>query len=623
MTYGYMGKVLHVDLTSGLINIENPPELFYRTYFGGRGFVAHWLLKEVPPGTDPLGPENRLVFATGVLTGLPFGGSGRQGVGVKSPLTGGYGEAEGGGFWGAELKRAGFDAIVVKGQAPRPVYLWVHDDEAELRDATHLWGGTTGETWRAICEELGDSHVRVTAIGPAGENLVRYAAVIFDLSHAAGRSGIGAVMGSKNLKAIAVRGTQKPEVADPETMNRIARWLIKNYRQLLGDFPEHGTAVGAPALSAAGAMPTRNFSAGSFEEVEAIGGRAMSATILTERDTCFACPVRCKRVVEVKEPHNVDPMYGGPEYETVAALGSLCGVGDLKAIAKANEICNAASLDTISSGATIALAMNCFEAGIIDKKDTEGLELRFGNAEAMLEVLQQIVRREGFGALLAEGVKRVSEKWGPEAQELAYHVKGKELPMHDPRMTQQRGIGFAVCPSGADHLFAWPDQFFHQEGPNLDRFKALGILEPQPLYELSEKKVRNFVYSQLLSSFLNCAMACFHLPYQIEHWVDLTRAATGWNSSAWEILKVGERAVNLARVYNIREGFGPDEDVYPEIFFKPSVSGALKGVAVDEEQARQAIKTYYSMMGWDENGVPSRGKLEELNVGWVADLLEE
>ncbi|TEU14293.1 MAG: aldehyde ferredoxin oxidoreductase, partial [Anaerolineales bacterium] len=336
---GYTGKVLRVDLSSGTIEIEEPAADFYRRYLGGNGFVAYYLLKEMPAGADPLGPDNLLIFAGGPMTGIPIAGSGRNAVGAKSPLTNGYGEADVGGFFGAEMRRAGFDAIVVRGKSPTPVYLWVHDGEAEIRPADHLWGTTTLECQEAVRSELGESRARLAMIGPGGEKMVRYACVINDLKHAAGRSGMGAVMGSKNLKCVAARGKAAVPVADAEGIKELARWMRENWKEKLWDMHELGTSGGLTGLSETGRLPTRNFQDGQFDGAEKIGGEAMRDTILIDRGGCFACPVRCKRVVEVDDDeYQVDPEYGGPEYETLGALGSNCGVDDLRAVAKANEL---------------------------------------------------------------------------------------------------------------------------------------------------------------------------------------------------------------------------------------------------------------------------------------------
>lgn len=622
MQHGLSGRILRADLSTGRLWNEEPEEDFYRRYFGGRCVIAYFLLREVPAGIDAFDPENRLVFAAGPVTGAPVAGAGRNSVGAKSPLTGGFGEAEGGGFFGAELKRAGFDAIVIQGRAERPVYLWLHDGEAEIRDASALWGMDTGESQAAIRQELGDDRVRTAQIGPAGERLVRYACVINDLKHAAGRTGLGAVMGSKNLKAVAVRGTLPFSMAEPERVQARAKWLAENVMNKARGLYDLGTASGLLYLNRSGGLPTRNFQQGTFEGADRISGEAMRDSILVDRGNCFACPVRCKRVVSLGEPFNVEPRYGGPEYETLASLGSNCGIDDLKAVAKANELCNRYGLDTISTGTTIAFAMECFEKGLLSERDTDGVALRFGNAEAMLQAVETTARREGFGDVLAEGVLRAASRIGGAASGLAMHVKGQELPMHEPRFKQGMGMGYAVSPVGADHLQSIHDDGYRKPGPGLDEAKALGILDPLASDDLSSSKVRLFTYRQYWESLRNCLVMCMFVPFDYDDTVELVRGVTGWNSTLWELLKVGERGATMARVFNVREGLGAEDDRLPDRFGQPFESGPLQGVAVDRNKMATAIADYYGMMGWDERGVPRPEKLRELSLDWAIDQLK-
>lgn len=619
MALGYTGRILRVDLADRRLAIEEPPDTFYRRYFGGRNVVAHYLLSEVPADADPLGPENRLVFAGGVLTGLPFGGSGRNSVGAKSPLTGGYGDAEAGGYWGAALKQAGFDAVVVQGRADRPVYLWIRDGQAELRDARHLWGLPIRESQAALRAELGDRGVRTAQIGPGGESLSRLACVVNDLKHAAGRCGLGAVMGSKRLKAIAVVGRGEPAMAQPERIKATGRWISRAYKDLCWSLHDLGTAGGLLSLNDAGGLPTRNFREGVFEGAVSICGETLRDTILVGRGTCFACPIRCKREVRVEGEHGVDPLYGGPEYETLGALGSNCGVDDLAAIAKANELCNAYTLDTIGVGAAISFAMECFERGLLTTRDTDGLELRFGNAAAVVRLVEQMGRREGFGALLADGVRRAAEQIGGQAPELAMESKGQELPMHEPRFKQGMGLGYAVSITGADHAHNIHDSGYTRE-VGITSLKGFGILEPLPSEDLSPRKVRLLVEQTKWRSFLNCAVICLKLPYDQERMVDLVNAATGWNTTVYEMMRAGERGMTLARLFNARQGLTLKDDTLPNRCFEPMPSGPLEGQAIDRERFEQGKRLYYGMMGWDaETGYPTAVKLHELDLGWLPE----
>ncbi|MBA7512514.1 hypothetical protein ES705_04519 [subsurface metagenome] len=614
MSYGYNGQILRVDLSRGAISADAVDELFCRKYLGGAGFISYFLLKELQPGIDPLGPENKLIFALGPVTGVPLPGNGRNCVGAKSPLTGGYAKSEVGGFWGAELKHAGYDAIIVEGKAEKPVYLWIHDGEVSIRDASHLWGMKTKETEQTIRTELGDSLIRVAGIGPGGENLVRFACIMNGLKDAAGRGGMGAVMGSKNLKAIAVRGHRRPRVAEPERIKGFRQWVLDNPQRWAWAH-ELGTGAAMEAGVADGNIPVRNFLDGEFPEIAKISAEAVRDTIRIKMEGCYACPVRCKKVVKVDEPYSVDPAYGGPEYETLAAIGSNCGVSDLKAIAKGNELCGAYSLDTISTGGVVALAMECFENGLLTTKDTDGIELTFGNAEAMLKTIELIAKREGIGDLLAEGTARAAQKIGKGAVEFAMQVKGLEIPMHDPRVKAALGLGYAVNPNGADHCANLHDTMLAQPGPFLDRLKPLGILEPLPADDLGPHKVNMFRDVHLSRIALDCLVLCLFLPYDVNQTVDILSAVTGWKTSTTEMLRVAERTMTMARLFNIREGLSAADDKLPNRFFQPKRNGVLSTKFYDPEQLEKAKSYYYTLMGWDaKTGIPTPEKLQELGI---------
>jgi aldehyde:ferredoxin oxidoreductase len=628
MHYGYTGKILKVDLSRRQVEIEERDDAFYRRYLGGRALAIHYLLNEMAAGADPLGPQNLLIFAPGVLTGAAVSGQGRNGVAAKSPLTGGLGSSEGGGHWAYELKRAGFDAVVVRGQASSPVYLWVKDGQAAIRDAEHLWGLTVGDCEDAMRDELGDGAIRTTLIGPAGENLVRYAAVANDRNHFAGRTGLGAVMGSKRLKGIAVRSTpgqSQVKLADPASVREVAHWLGSNLDRVAGLY-DTGTAGGVRNLSADGGLPTWNFQAGHFDGDDKINGHVMRDTILIGRDTCAACAVRCKRVVEVGEPYNVDPRYGGPEYESLAALGSCTGVDDLLVLAKANEMCAAYGLDTISTGVSVAFAMECFENGLLTEADTGGLALRWGDGALLLRLIEQVARREGFGDSLAEGVARMAARIGQGAEAFALHVKGQELPMHEPRLKHALGVGYALSPTGADHMHNFHDTLYRTEGSPLDKLRAFDPdLQPMAATALNEDKMRLYFYHVNYRHFLDSAVMCMFLPYTPEQMVTLVNAATGWDIDLAEIQAIGRRAVTLSRVFNLREGFTAADDTLPRRFFAPFLEGQARRTApLDEAAFEEAKRTYYRMMGWDqEAGVPSLETLKELDVAWAAEHLPD
>ena len=454
MPFGYNGKILHVDLTQGTWRIEEPDEKWYRTYMGGSNFISYYLLKELPAGIDPLSAENILVFACSVVTGAPLSGFNRYTVGAKSPLTGGFAETEAGGYWGPEFKFAGFDALIVHGRAAKPVYLWIKDGAVEIRDAAGLWGLDNWQTLERLEAELEDTRIRVVSIGPAGERLVRYACLQNDLEHYNGRTGMGAVMGSKNLKAVAVRGTQKLQMADPDKVKEIARWhneRIKTHPPNVG-LTKFGTSGLVKGINDGGFLPTRNFKEGVFEGAEKLAAPAYHETIFHSNSTCWACAVRCKRRVELAhDKYPLDRRFGGAEYEALAALGSMLAIDNLPAVARGNQICNLQGIDVVSTGAVIAFAMECFENGILTEADTGGRTLRYGDADAMIWLIEQIANRSGLGDVLAEGVKRASDKIGRGSEKFALHIKGQELAFHDGRGKTGMAMGFALSHRCGSH----------------------------------------------------------------------------------------------------------------------------------------------------------------------------
>jgi len=623
MSKGYNRKILRIDLTDKKIEVEEPDDFIYRNYLGGAGLSAYYILRELPKGIDPLSPDNMLVIMCSVITGAPIPGASRFTVAGKSPLTNAYGESEAGGWWGPELKQAGYDGIIIKGKSPKPVYIWINDGEVEIKDATKLWGMFTGDSQSAIKEELGDDKVRVLQIGPGGEKLVRYACITNNLKHFNGRTGMGAVMGSKNLKAIAVKGTKKIDMADEESAKNVLKWLRENYVYRPHDMHDEGTARLVPALSEGGILPTRNFRDGAFEKAIDISGTRMKETILVKRGTCYACSVACKREVEVNDGKYVATKeYGGPEYETVASLGSLCGVGDLNAIAMGNEICNKYTIDTISTGVAIAFAMECYENGILTKDDTNGIDLRFGNASAMVKMTEMIGKREGLGDILAEGVMRASKKIGKGSEKYALHVKGQELPMHEPRGKRSLVYAYSLSPTGADHMEAPHDVFFELANAENHALSPLGLTESVDTLDMGPKKIKAFIYAKQLDDFYNSIGMCDFVgapigPFSISKIVEYIRAVTGWDTSLWELLKVGERANNMMRVFNNREGFTKDDDTLPQRIFEELENGALKGEKIDKAMFEEMRALYYQMQGWDENGHPTKAKLAELGLEWL------
>jgi len=575
--YGSWGRILRVDLTKGTTSVEEMDEATFRRRPGGRALIAHYLLRELPKGADPLGPENVLVFAMGVLTGTPLSGASRHAVGAKSPLSNGFGEAEVGGFWGAELKRAGWDGIVVKGAAPSPVYLYIKDDVVEIREATDLWGLEIMDTEDRLKAQVGERLARVCEIGPAGEKLVRFAGIVNDYKDIAGRAGLGAVMGSKKLKAVVVRGSKNVPLADAAKVKEVARWVADTLQENHWAFHNFGTGMGLDGYTQVGGMAVRNYEGGAFEHAADISAEALvEKGYRIKMEACWACSVRCKKVVKLEQPYQIDPKYGGPEFESIAAMGSHCGVGDLAAIAKANERCNALGMDTISFGATVAWVMDLRRRGILPDATLGGEPVEFGNAKAVVAAADAIAHRQGLGDVLAEGSARAAETLG--GTELLTTVKGLEIAMHDPRQRTEYGkqvrISYSTSPTGGDHMNS----------------------------NLPSRSARNTVGM------------CFFLKYDDPKLTDIVNAVTGWGLTPAQLGEIGETGLALARLFNIREGLGPADDRLPEQSMKPHVSGVLSKVRLDPDDLREQIVAYYRARGWDDEGVPLPETLARLEI---------
>ena len=629
MPNGYNGKILHVDLTEGMLTIEEPNEAFYRKYMGGSAMGLHYILREMPKGADPLGPENVLTLMAGVTTGAPISGQSRLNANAKSPISGGIGDSQSGGFFPAELKFAGFDGIVIKGKSEKPVYLLIQDGSFELRDAAHLMGKTTGEVDDILHHEV-DSQAEILQHGPAAENGVLFSSLVSMANRNNGRTGMGLVMASKNLKAVVARGKKKVNLANPQTL--VA--LNKTGPKILPDNPDmpglaaEGTATVVIFQNTIGSLPTHNYSEGQFEHCEDISGARMVETILKERDTCYACVVRCKRVVDVKlGKYRAEPRYGGPEYETLGTFGSYCDISDIEAIAQANQMCNEYGVDTIAAGATIAFAMECFEKGVITKEQTNGLELKFGDPDAMLRALEMLLNAEGeFGKNLGQGSERAAEIWGNGAEEYLITVKGSEAPAHMPQAKRSLGLIYAVNPFGADHQSSEHDPYY-EEGVadlNLNRLKLIGLSEPQPGYSLTPEKVRFAYLTQVFYSLLDSAELCQFVYgpawtlYGPAETADMIRAVTGWDVTVEELMTVGERRLNLLRVFNAREGLDRKQDTLPKKFFKTlGGAGPTAGMALTHEEIEVAKDEYYKLAGWTDQGVPTPQTLERLDIAWA------
>jgi aldehyde:ferredoxin oxidoreductase len=631
MSSPFTRRILHADLSSGRLTMETPPESFYRAYLGGSAMGLHYLLKAAKKGVDPLGPDNVLTLMVSVLTGAPISGQSRMTANALSPLVDGVGDSQCGGFFPAEMRFAGFDGVVVTGRAAEPVYLWLHDGQAELRTAQHLWGKTTSQVDDLLKRELGDDKIEIAQCGPAGEKLVRLAAIMNMANRANGRTGMGAVMGSKNLKAVVVRGTSKKlPWADAKKINELARWgagEIENNGDVVG-LQKYGTASVVAFQNTIGSLPTHNYNAGQFAAFEDISGERMADTILKDNDTCYACSVRCKRVVETEfAGRPVEKRHGGPEYETLSTFGSYCGVRDLDAIALANKICNEYGLDTIGAGATVSWAMDCFDRGVISESEI-GFPAPFGDAQAMVRLTEAMARREGFGDVLAEGSRRAADQLG-RGKDLLITVKGAEAPAHMPHAKRSLGLIYAVNPFGADHQSSEHDPMIEDGASDLymGRLAMLGFDKTQPPLSLGPEKVRFALKTQQFYSFLDSADLCQFVfgpawtLYGPQETVDFVRAATGWEDfSLDELIAVGERRLNMLRLVNAHLGMDRKSDRLPDKFFRPLAGeGPTAGTAISKEEIETAKDAYYELAGWDRaTGNPTRDTLGRLGLDWAA-----
>ncbi len=628
MPFGYTGKILEVDLSAKSWKVVFPEEMLYQMLGGGSALGVYYVLKNTPAHIDALSPQNALVFSVSVVTGAPISGLSRMNVTAKSPLTGAIGDSQSGGFFPVELKFAGFDAIIIKGHSQFPVYLWINDGQVEIREATYLWGRMTAEVESLIREELGDPKIQIAQCGIAGENGVRFASIMTNANRANGRTGMGTVMASKNLKAIAVRGTVKPTLADPEKLRELARSGVQNLKQS-GSFglSLSGTAGAVAWQSQVGGLPTRNYSSGVFDDCQNLDGETINKEILVKRDTCYGCVVRCKPVVHVNSAlYPVNEVYGGPEYETLATFGSYCGISNLHAVAYMNQLCNMYGMDTITCGATIAWAMECFEKGKLNAAQLDGLELKFGNHEAAAALVKKIAYREGIGRILSEGSAKAAAILGNGTQDFLITVKGQELPAHMPQNKASLGLIYAVNPFGADHQSSEHDAAYTQ--PN-DRMATLMLSNPQPENVLNEEKARYASITQCLYASMDSLCACqfvYGAGWQLygpQDLVDILNAITGWKMTIRDFLDIGMRRIHLMRIFNYREGFTRADDKLPIKLFQPLMGGATDGVKLRKGDFENALDVYYGQIGLQkETGKPTLEMLQALHLDEMDTTLE-
>jgi len=600
---GYGGKILRVNLTTGKIAKEQTPVDIARDFIGGRGFGAYFLYKEVPQGADPLGPENKLIVSSGPMSGLMIPGAGKCDFTTKSPLTGGYASASMGGHFTAEMKYAGLDSIILEGISSKPVYLFIDNDRVELRDASEFWGQGTIAVEKQFKEKFGEDF-QIAVIGPGGENVVSYACINHDFGRQAGRGGVGAVMGVKKVKAIVIHGTKSIPVADSQAYRNAGKALYKACKDasFLEEWTRYGTTVVTSWCDEVGALPTRNFSAGSFEDGKNLYGPVMREKIVITDKGCFGCPSPCGKYSRSKK-------YGsyveGPEYETIGLLGSNLGISDIEAVAQANLLADDAGIDTISAGNAIGWAMECYEKGIFTKDDTDGLDLKFGNIEATFELIGKISRKEGFGAFLAEGVKKASQKIGKGTEKFAIHVKGMEQSAYATHNATAMLLAYMTCDVGAHHNRSWAITYDIQVGRDL----------------VVPEKVARVIWLQNFRPMFDvlggCRLQWVELGIDRDLYITALDAITGIHRDWNDYEKVGERIWNLTRMFWAREndGFSRSWDLpAPRFYEEAPESGATKGQITKIEDVHRLLDMYYEQRGWSNDGLPTSERLAELNL---------
>lgn len=619
MLCGFNGKLLRVNLSTGEIKNEAIPDDILKKHLGGAGLALHFLLKELDTGVDPLDEKNKLIFSLGPGAGVKAPGMDMHMVLSKSPLTGGIGESQASGWWGPRLKKAGWDMIIIEGRAAYPSFLVIDNGRVELRSAEHLWGKDTYTVQNVLEKELGKGF-SIAQIGPAGENLVQFASIVCDLIFINNRMGIGAVMGSKNLKAIAVRGTKDVPVADEKKLEEIYHYFENHFLTNLLNLltTQEGIASAVPSSNQDGLFSVRNaqtsflsggetYSVGSF-----LGGGSLESV------PCFSCPARCKK--KVVGNSKIEGHYGAPSMESIIDFGFTLDLVDPGFIFQLHEYSRKYGFDTTSLGVTLGFLAECFDKGLISKEDTKGIEINFGKKEGVLPLLEEMVKGAGWGKEVGRGVKYLSNLLGKETLPFALEVKGKEIPLHEPRVKQMLGLGYAISPSGPDTFVVEHDTDFDESAPQLflDNIQALGLLERLPAPSLEAKKVRMFYYLNQVFSFMDalglCIFAfapCRFLPFSLIS--PLIQAITGEETSLFRLMKIGEARIQMERLFNLREGIGKKEDWLPERFFEPIKSGPRRGLRISPQDLKEAIELFYSLAGWDINdGSPERGKLEEL-----------
>jgi aldehyde:ferredoxin oxidoreductase len=622
MSNAFVGQILRVNLTTGAIRTEELNPVWARQTLGGAGLATRYLLELTPPGIEPLGARNVLIFMTGALTGTPSASASRYSVVAKSPQTNLWGQSNSGGFFGPALKWSGFDGVIFEGVSPEPVYLSILDGKAELHPASHLWGLTVPECDDRLHSDIGRP-LNIACIGPAGENQVRYAAIMNNKNRAAGRTGMGAVMGSKRLKAIACGGNKHISLNNPVDFKNVTQrqheFMDESIMKI--SFEAFGTNVIADMVNIRGGYPTRNWQYGTFEQIDSVNGQAMTDKVLVEGVRCFACPVACGRGTEIREGKWKGAHGEGPEYETMDTLGAMCGVDDLNAITMANYKCNEYGLDTISAGSTIAFAMEAYQRGILNLEQTGGIALEFGNADVIVDMVERIARRQGIGDLLAEGTLRMAERLGGDSQHFAMQVKGLELPAYDPRAAKITGLGYVTANRGGDHMNGYIQAPTFIDIP----FLIVDDSTIQNPLLVNPQEARVLIDMENALSVLDALGGCKFMGVLLSanELADLVQAATGWDFDLAEFHKCGERLQTMARAYCVREGLRREHDVLPgRLMHDPLPDGPAQGMVLDSQSLEQMKDAYYDLRGWDiSTGVPTPKKLHELDLDYLIPQL--
>lgn len=632
--YGFHQKIVHIDVTDGSSYVETMDENWYRTYAGGGLLGTYFLLRDTPPRIDAYDPENLLIFASSIIAGNDAPGLARFSVVTKSPLSQGIGDTQSEGPWARALKKSGYDAIVIKGKASKPVYILIENGEISIHNAEFLWGKDTNETTTKLEELYGKEGVEVATIGAAGENLVRYASIVSSRSNQAMRLGVGSVMGSKNVKAIVLKGGTLPPVFDDKTLAELKKYFeTKMKTNELSMWQKD-----APGFSAwvdlsdddTAYLGVNNFNENLFDKRENYA-RDLFLQYFEGDKSCPGCPNDCIKYLN-PDPVDIPTEVTGIHQEVTGSMGPNIGNGDLHLMLKANVQCNLLGIDPVSLGFTVSFAMECFENGLLNASDTNGIELTFGNEKDILTLIELIATRKGIGNLLAEGSKRAAEEIGHGAEQYALHVKGVEMVSFDPRSQTNLGLGYATAPVGPKYTICEHDWDFDLEAGwshTLEGSRTLGILERIPMNYVGPDKVKNFkALNNLWSACDALNLAVFASAptrvYTLSDIATLIESITGWKTSSYEFMRWGERRNHIMRVYNIREGFSKDDDRLPEKFYQQEIkTGRLIGSVIDKEKFKQAIETYYEMMGWDRQGIPFDGTLYDYDLDWTISIIEE